>query len=649
MQRQLILERAFLFEAHNEKAFHKLRDNQFARLTQGLIHEPFSNALDQQPVGSPVRVDLRAGRSHACLTFRDEGEGLTAEHLEAFHYIGKSSKRADPDAKIGRFGMGLVGAFHRKLAVRRVIITTNVCGSPARVTIRSNPDGIPQWRLHWLPQPVEGFAISFLFPMSLYPQVLKELDGFFQDCIVRAIFNGKEVGNQPEALIAQSDDVMAAGGGGDPAALVSTPSVGRSGFEKRDDLRIYLRRMLVEKTASAYHAFRVSGDKMPQNFYSKPYLDHESIIVLARHGEPTVGRDKLLRDATFSRIEQAIDEARVNALLELLPNATSPRATDDERAHAVAHVLANTCTLNSKLGSRLKGEALDAASAHLAPLLDMVAQTPAYEAFNSRQLLSIRDILDANPSGGYVFYASEPEVFQEFQQALDTPFVLRERRIAMEHMWGYHTRHPIEDNLTSIVNVQPGLEMVSLDRLIWDEDKQRELSRKGVLKSRKVKIHRVRNLTAPQEAFLGSLKDLLNRPWFRNAIGRFDPPSRIRLHPITEESRSGVGTGETIAAVVGHDPRHRELDIGINLESSAVRTLIESGQAEPAFLPILCHELAHRKRDLDDGEEGIVGHTRGFYYDRVRLEDTVLRACVGHLTGDETDPASDTSGDVVVL
>ena len=58
MNQQLILERAFLFEAHNEKAFHKLRDNQFARLTQGLIHEPFANALDQQAEDQPVRVEV---------------------------------------------------------------------------------------------------------------------------------------------------------------------------------------------------------------------------------------------------------------------------------------------------------------------------------------------------------------------------------------------------------------------------------------------------------------------------------------------------------------------------------------------------------------------------------------------------------------
>ncbi len=649
MNQQLILERAFLFEAHNEKAFHKLRDNQFARLTQGLIHEPFANALDQQAEDQPVRVELRDGRRHACLTFHDDGDGLTSYNLEAFHYIGKSSKRGERDVKIGRFGMGLVGAFHRKLAVRRVLITTNVCGRPARVTIRSKPDGIPQWHLHWLPQPVAGFAISFLFPITLHDQVLKELNEFFQDCIVKAVFNGEEVSNQPEALIAQRGDVMAAGGSDDPLAIISTPSEGQQGFRKRDDLRIYLRRMLVEKTSSAYHAFRVSGDKMAQNVYSKPYLDHESIIVLARHGEPTVGRDKLLRDGTFGQIEQAIDEARINALLELLPNAASPKATDAERAHAVAHVLANAYTLGNQLGTRLKGETLAPAHVHLAPLLDLLADTPAFEVFGSRQLLSIRGILDASRGGGFVFHASEPEVYQEFQQALDTPFILCERRIVMEAIWGYHTRCPVEDILTSIVKAQPGFEMVSLDQLIWDEDKQRELSRKGVLKSRTVQIRRVRTLTAPQEAFLGSLKDLLNRPWFRNAIGRFDPPSRIRLHPISEDGRNGMGAGETIAAVVGHDPRHRELDIGINLESSAVRTLIESGQAEPAFLPILCHELAHRKRDLDDGNEGLVGHTRGFYYDRVRLEDTVLRACVGHLSGDVTESSADASDEVVVL
>lgn len=171
MTERLLYEKSFLFEAHNEKAFAKLRDNQFARTFQGLIHEPFANALDQQTGAEPIRVGLRRGRTMSCLSFADNGVGLTAANLEALHFIGRTSKREERESKIGRFGMGLVGAFNRRLGVRRVVITTTVCGQPARITLRCPEQGVPRWRMHILPGPVTGFAISFLFPVRLHQDV----------------------------------------------------------------------------------------------------------------------------------------------------------------------------------------------------------------------------------------------------------------------------------------------------------------------------------------------------------------------------------------------------------------------------------------------------------------------------------------------
>lgn len=649
MNEKLILEKSFIFEAHNGKAFEKLRNNQFARVAQGLIQEPFANAIDQQPPERPVRVRLRTGNSHCLLTFEDDGEGLTQENLEALHYIGKSSKRNQRDTKIGRFGLGLVGAFNHKLQVKRIFITTRICGKPGRITIYCREQSIPQWRVRWLDHAVTGFSLSFVFPRSLHEIIDKELKHFFSDCIVPALLNGQKIHRQHEDLIGCPGDLHGSFCDDTVRALVTAPIEPTYFFHKRDDMRIYLRRMLVEKTDSAYHAFRAGGDKMPQNICGQPYLDNESILVVSQIGEPTVGRDKLLRDADFDCIRAAIWRARLPVLMQLLSAIDDPKSPDKVRQNARNHALANLSTLSSQVLRRLQEKPPAAEYTYLIPLLDRLIECAVFEVHGQHDRISIRRLLEEIPASGYVFYAAEPELFQEFQFDLKTPFVLGDQALVMESIWGYHQRRPVDDILKYIINQHNGLEMVSLDKLVWDDDKQRELIRKGALSRHSVRIRGESSLSAGQEAFLTRIKELLNKPWFRRALGKFDPPARIRLHPIVEEESGKPWSGHVVAAVMGHDPRHRQLDIGINFESEPAKALIQASNADPAFLPILCHELAHRKRNLDDGNSGLVGHTRGFYYDRVRLEDSVLQSCVRHLCGEECDDDDDCQQEVVVL
>ena len=192
MERTLLLERAFIFEADHDKGFRKLRDNQFPRAEQGIVHEPIANALDQQEGDDPIEITLKNHGAHHKLTYRDNGEGLTFQNLEALHFIGKTTKRPFRSEKIGRFGMGLAGAFNRRLGVFRVEIESCVCGKPSRIVYDCGGEGTPLW---WS-EPLRdaecgGLSISFFFPSSRLPEIETALSVFLDKTIVPVRFNGE--------------------------------------------------------------------------------------------------------------------------------------------------------------------------------------------------------------------------------------------------------------------------------------------------------------------------------------------------------------------------------------------------------------------------------------------------------------------------
>ena len=134
IEEKLILEETPILRVNEKKAYIKIKDGQFSLQEHGLVVEPLSNAIDEQQGNDPIEIILESGGDgYHRLTYKDNGPGLTSENLLALHYIGRTTKRGKKNS-IGRFGIGLIGAFNKDIGVKRVEIVSKVCGLPSLIT-----------------------------------------------------------------------------------------------------------------------------------------------------------------------------------------------------------------------------------------------------------------------------------------------------------------------------------------------------------------------------------------------------------------------------------------------------------------------------------------------------------------------------------
>ena len=649
MREQLVFAKDFIFDADNEKGFAKLKDNQFPGIEQGIVYEPLANALDQQQGGRPVEIALKKEKKHYRLSFSDNGDGLTRENLEALHYIGKSTKKEKKADTIGRFGMGLTGAFHSKLGLLGVEIETKVCGRPSIITYDCSGPGIPLWRRKDFSGKCRGFTITFVIPAERMPFVKGALETLLSKSIVPIRYNGRLFFSPPAALKRSADDITITEKGDHQISYTAHVRENTWSYGCVDDISIYLKGMPVEE-GGLYHIFQsLSGDKMPQNYHGTPYMKHETCVVSSRKAEPTVGRDKVVRNEAFQEIRRAVEGARVRALRELLRMGRDTGTHEAVREYAKDMAMANLLSLSGPLKEYLKGKPPASDKGYLVPLFDDLLSYPLFPALGGKRKRSVREIIETEMPGGVYLFASEDSAADFISGAVESSFVLLEHSYLYNPLWGGHTKHAIGEILKPLVESREGREMVFIDDLRWNDRKIEELRSKGIIgaQSRSVKI-----VSKPDEKvqlFMNSLKVLLNRGWFRDAIAVFHPPRRIHLKPI-EAADTGKHDHPT-AGILGQDTTKDELFIGIYVDSPTVRVLSRHPSGHLALLPVLCHELAHRRRMLMGSAE-TRPRTHSFYIDRIRLEDRVLSGCVKYLLGVDESRGPGACGDedeIVVL
>jgi len=116
-----------------DEGFVKLTERQFGGNPGRAFSELIQNAIDSYPPGTPWEErmgEIETGPDW--ISIRDYGEGMNTDRLKLLVTLGGTDKFNDPD-KIGKFGMGFMSMFNRRLGTRKIIVETRCEGQTVRV------------------------------------------------------------------------------------------------------------------------------------------------------------------------------------------------------------------------------------------------------------------------------------------------------------------------------------------------------------------------------------------------------------------------------------------------------------------------------------------------------------------------------------
>lgn len=659
----LIDERDFLFGADDQRAYQKLKNRQFSRIEQGILHEPLANALDEQPDGIPVEIVLTQN-GHAQLSIRDMGlDGLNRANLEALHYIGLSSKKKRKHETIGRYGMGLIGCFNDDIGVKKVEIISCIDGSkqPHKVVI-DNPDSntMPLW---WVeldnaavrpvntPQPSQqidsnvGLEITFYFDKKYYFLIKHQLEKLVRKCIVPVRYNGKVFCLQPEKLKTNKSDIYLSIGDEPVVHYVLQRNSFSPGWggEENSNVSIYIRKMLVEEISMCSYLTGYSERaNLPQNFSNIAYLPHgEQAIILSQRAEPTVGRDKQVRNDEYENCKHILEMARVKAMVKAVK--AGRKCSSKTHEFATELVLTNTLSLHRSIIQKIKNITLD--KPFHEPLVNLIMDWPQFPVFGGG-VLSLNEVLALSPPHNVFAYAHTAQDISTVPGVYTGQAILQEVHYYYELLWGGHEKWLISSILETILT-SVGYEVICLNaELVWDEKKLADLHKRGVIEcgSDSFALKPDEAPTPRVKEFLIELKKELNQSWFRKALTRFNPPATIYIVPV--KVKDTLYENNLVACVLKRG-RRNELHIGLNCFSTAIQCVMRLKFAIPGILPLLVHELSHRPPKVLAGDPDEEGHSPSFYARMVHLGDQVMHASALRLLGE--DEGGDAGGTQVLV
>jgi len=152
---QRIIQSGDLFTVDRHRAYRKLKEDMISD-PGGWLREILANAIDAQTAAgtsmSPIQIELRRGDNDCILQITDAGTGLDGRHVQALHFMGRTTKQKSGATgkreDIGQFGCGFLSVFAGHNRMRNVnLYSRTVDGRSRRICIENKDDNlVPVWR-----------------------------------------------------------------------------------------------------------------------------------------------------------------------------------------------------------------------------------------------------------------------------------------------------------------------------------------------------------------------------------------------------------------------------------------------------------------------------------------------------------------------
>jgi hypothetical protein len=651
-----ILCKGDVFSVDRERAFRKIKEDMVTE-PGAWFREVVANAIDAQhgmDVAPPIEIELRKQDNSAECVVTDAGEGMDDDHLLAFHYMGRTTKRGDAaskDAVIGRFGLGFISVFADRNRVGRITIDTRAPGGAARCIEIRNPGGneLPDWRLipHGDDTPEQGTRFRFRLAAGGSAPLGKQIAAFCAQTIVPVRHAGRIYRHTPRALAAEDGGQVVEAADEDRSVEVWC-AVTTTSCAAEDRARIYLRGMPAEQ-GSAHLVFGNGGDKMAQNCYGRPYLPSESIVVVSRIGEPTLARDKMLRNPVFERIKTVVNTARAKAVAATLGGSMKRSEHVMENTY-----LANLYTLGSHLAAHLEGREYPAA---YSPAVTAVARHPYFAVYDSTTQVSLEELFGMRNTKHAVFlHAYGNDVACQFIHT--APVTLKEDTV-LNSVFGGYMKRLCSELLGSVFGylkcTEPRPSLCAMEEVLGSTTLAAQLEEKGVISRQDYRVEQVDIEDPGIQAWFEAVRTTLNRTWFCGALSAYDEIRTIRLIPVKIVAQTPSAVTDVLAMQlnipgVGMD----EVTIGLRVDCAAARTLAAAGTQRETLLPTVvqiasCISRHHFGRFILNQENTTeLACTQELLIETIGLEDRVIHRALRHLSGGEEEVGGVGKGCVVL-
>lgn len=597
----------YAFTADDERGFSKLKNNQQADAFRALVTELVSNALDAA-ADKKVEIALTFIGTEAKplvrFAVKDSGAHMTQENLEALHVLGASSKREEKEKYIGRFGVGFTTAFHDSLRTVCVEIETNLEVTPGvRQPYRifydcKDPTTIPLWSFHPLEEKQTMTTVSVVMRLDTIRVAKRHLELIhyaIQEFLERTTFpicyNGKLYQRDLDAQLRYKGEhvYVVQQDGHTKVRLLAILDHG--GIKARDEMEVIVRGMTIEKGPSPTILSYAYSDKSPLNYYSdNPFLRDEIIIVETDKLEVTISRNKLVRNPSFYEMQELLEKARVEALLQII-RRYQKRQSSYHLDMIVANLYLLRCQLHNYLANKSYKESLK-------PLLEELLQLPVFPIWESRsKFLSIRDILAQRNVKKPLFYAVTADDAEKLLGTYEHDFVLQEFYACYwEHIYRFGL---VSHILKSILEGIDGIEVIELRSLVEENrDVLHRLIDAGVINlHRLLGKYEVTSVGGRVRKFIDELENVLQHKLIRKAF------TYAWLEQIVVVPVKFMQEGPQLPLAFFMESQGKQVSIGVNVDAPLIKSLAKLEDMRVAafsFIPLLCHQLVYYWWTLQD-------------------------------------------------